>query len=106
MADTQRLPGQLTDRTDWQLLGACRGLDTAVFFHPDGERGLPRKTREATAKALCRSCPVRAQCCQHALRVREPYGVWGGLSAADRDEILHPSRPAAEVTDTQPTRDH
>lgn len=68
----------------------CRGMDCAVFFHPHSERGEARAAREATAKALCARCPVRQRCREHALRAREPYGVWGGLSAEDRREVLHP----------------
>jgi WhiB family redox-sensing transcriptional regulator len=30
-------------------------------------------------------CPVRIQCAEHALRVREPYGIWGGLSEEERE---------------------
>jgi hypothetical protein len=32
-----------TDRYlwEWQLRRSCREGDPAVFFHPDGERGLP-----------------------------------------------------------------
>ncbi|WP_162237328.1 WhiB family transcriptional regulator, partial [Aeromicrobium sp. Leaf272] len=36
----------------------------------------------------CARCPVIEQCREHALTVQEPYGVWGGLSEAERREIL------------------
>ena len=36
------------------------------------------------AKAVCRRCPVMEQCLQWALETREPWGVWGGTSEADR----------------------
>ena len=42
MADTRRLPGPNADVWDWQLDGSCRGMDSAFFFHPDGERGPAR----------------------------------------------------------------
>lgn len=97
MADVRRLPGQLTDSWDWQVHGACRDIDSTVFFHPDYERGVARAARDAAAKTICAHCPVVSQCRAHALTVREPYGVWGGLSAEDRDQILHPT-PLASVT--------
>jgi WhiB family redox-sensing transcriptional regulator len=28
------------------------------------------------------------QCRRHALTVHEPYGVWGGLSESERDDII------------------
>ncbi len=98
MADVSRLPGPNADVWDWQLLGSCRGEDPAVFFHPEGERGPARAAREAAAKAICASCPVRIQCAEHSLAVREPYGVWGGLSEDDREAIYRGNRtrlPAA-----------
>lgn len=98
MADVSRLPGPNADVWDWQLLGSCRGEDPAVFFHPEGERGPARAAREAAAKAVCASCPVRIQCADHSLAVREPYGVWGGLSEDDREAIYRGNRtrlPAA-----------
>lgn len=36
------------------------------------------------AKAVCRRCPVIEQCLRWALETREPWGVWGGTSEADR----------------------
>ena len=86
MADTRRLPVPVTDIWDWQMRGACRGMDSAFFFHPEGERGPARANREARAKEVCRRCPVLEQCRRHALAVHEPYGVWGGLSESERDD--------------------
>lgn len=87
MADLSRLPGPNADFWDWQLDSACRGLDSDIFYHPDGERGSARERRVSTAKAICAACPVMAQCRAHALKTREPYGVWGGLGEEDREVI-------------------
>jgi WhiB family redox-sensing transcriptional regulator len=92
MADTTRLPGPNADTWDWQLNGSCRGMDSGFFFHPEGERGPARAKREARAKAVCRSCPVLDLCRRHALEVEEPYGVWGGMSEAERDNVLKARR--------------
>jgi WhiB family redox-sensing transcriptional regulator len=84
----RRLPPPVTEIWDWQLRAACRGLDGGVFVHPDRERGSARAAREMKAKQICRTCPVLQQCRRHALAVREPYGVWGGLSKPERDALL------------------
>ena len=55
MSNVSRLPGPSADVWDWQRNGACRGRDSAQFFHPDGERGASRLRREIAAKAVCRS---------------------------------------------------
>lgn len=88
MANVRRLPGPVAEVWEWQLQGLCRGRDSAQFFHPDGERGSSRDRRELAAKSLCRACPVRAECAAHALTTREPYGVWGGFTEAERLRLL------------------
>jgi WhiB family redox-sensing transcriptional regulator len=95
MTDTSRLPKPRSDVWEWQLLGRCRGHDTELFFHPEGERGSSRSNREAAAKAVCSGCPVRRECRAHALSVQEPYGVWGGLSEHDRETLLCDHESAA-----------
>ena len=92
MADFSRLPGPNADLWDWQLSAACRGVDSSLFFHPEGERGAARSSREQSAKEVCTRCPVRAECASHALAVREPYGVWGGLTEDEREELLGRAR--------------
>ena len=92
MVNIKRLPMPLMDTYEWQYDGLCREVDPESFFSPEAERGTPKAQREAAAKALCVQCPVIERCREHALAVREPYGVWGGLSEAEREEILHPGR--------------
>lgn len=79
----------------WQAVAACRGMDTAIFYHPDNERGPARERREREAKLICQRCPVVVPCRRWALQTREPYGVWGGLSVAQREESLTESPPGA-----------
>ncbi|MFF4381651.1 WhiB family transcriptional regulator [Kitasatospora sp. NPDC001547] len=99
MADISRLPGASSHFWDWQLRGSCREADSALFFHPAGESGAARAVREQEAKAVCADCPVRRECLRHALRTREPYGVWGGLTEEERHGLLarHPRRFTAAV---------
>lgn len=99
MADFSRLPGPNADLWDWQLVAACRGVDSSLFFHPEGERGAARSAREAAAKEVCMRCPVRAECATHALAVREPYGVWGGLTEDEREAMMGRSRHRANDRD-------
>ncbi len=97
MADLSRLPGPIADIWEWQLQGACRTADPDTFFHPEGERGPRKAARDCAARAVCASCPVLAQCRRHALDVREPYGVWGGLTEEERELVYAGGvAPAAE----------
>jgi WhiB family redox-sensing transcriptional regulator len=86
-----RLPSPVTESWDWQLQGRCRGMDSTFFFHPEGERGRTRDDRVTKAKEICQTCPVLIRCRTHALAAQELYGVWGGLSEADRRAAAHPA---------------
>lgn len=44
--------------------------------------------RERAAKEICRSCPVRRPCLDHAIATREPHGIWGGLNELERKQLL------------------
>lgn len=87
MSDVSRPPAPLADAWDWQSRAACRGLDSAVFFHPENERGRRRHRRDEQAKTICARCPVRRACLESAMTIDEPYGVWGGLSPDERDQL-------------------
>lgn len=89
----QRLPGPNADQWDWQMRAHCRGVESSVFFSPEGERGRARAARERRAKALCQHCSVLAECRTHALAIAEPFGVWGGLTEAERAAVLDSACP-------------
>jgi WhiB family redox-sensing transcriptional regulator len=73
----------------WQVKAACRGPQSSVFFPPTHfERKDEKESREARAKAICGSCPVRRPCLDYALRIREPHGIWGGLNEVERKQVL------------------
>ena len=74
---------------EWQVRAACRGPQAVVFFPPSYvERKDERLSREREAKAICRSCSVREDCLDYALKIREPHGIWGGLNETERKHLL------------------
>ncbi|MET1071210.1 MAG: WhiB family transcriptional regulator [Umezawaea sp.] len=97
MTCTTRLPKPVADVWDWQIDGSCRGANSAIFFHPDNERGSARSARENHAKQICAACPVLEQCRQHALEAQEPYGVWGGMGEDERRKIIASARRRLRV---------
>ncbi|HZQ28020.1 MAG TPA: WhiB family transcriptional regulator [Acidimicrobiales bacterium] len=73
----------------WQLKAACRGPQASVFFPPTHfERKDEKEEREARAKSICATCPVRKPCLDYALAIREPHGIWGGLNELERKQLL------------------
>jgi WhiB family redox-sensing transcriptional regulator len=75
----------------WHIKASCRGPESALFFPPSlPERRDERDDREAKAKQICLACPVQRDCLEFALRVREPHGIWGGLTEAERRRLLPP----------------
>jgi WhiB family redox-sensing transcriptional regulator len=81
----------------WQVRASCRGPQAEVFFPPSRvERKEERLIRERAAKSICRTCTVKSECLDYALRIREPHGIWGGLNEAERKQILErPGRLAS-----------
>jgi WhiB family redox-sensing transcriptional regulator len=85
---TRRVP-------DWHRDASCGTGHLDVFFGPWRERPSARAAREAQAKAICAACPARVPCLEWALRTRQEFGVWGGLSESER-------RPLARQAGTSP----
>ena len=78
------LPASAVPSSGWQTHAACRGLGDEVFFATDNERGRSLRRRENAAKAVCARCPAVDPCLETALSSGEVYGVWGGLTPAER----------------------
>ena len=47
-----------------------------------------RERREIRAKAVCQVCPVADECRDYAFAIKEPYGIWGGLTESERRHAL------------------
>ncbi|MCX2969111.1 MULTISPECIES: WhiB family transcriptional regulator [Streptomyces] len=86
------LPAQRTPERGqagpWHSEAVCRRDEAGLFFAPSKEPTAERLAREQAAKAVCARCPVLVECREHALTQPEPYGVWGGLTAAERRVVL------------------
>ena len=77
------------DMRKWAPEGACNTK------HPDpsfiAERtnsGKKNAAQEERAKAVCSDCPVKIECLDHALKMPERGGIWGGLNDNERDLLL------------------
>lgn len=79
----------------------CQGDAADVWF-------AEKPAELEVAKALCASCPVRAQCLTSAIERREPWGVWGG-EIFDQGVVVARKRGRgrprkSEAPSTAPTR--
>jgi WhiB family redox-sensing transcriptional regulator len=70
-------------QTSWMDAASCASVDPLLF--DQGDRG--NANRYTDARKVCRRCPVAAQCLTHAIDRDERYGMWGGLTPEERDEI-------------------
>jgi len=83
------MPEQSIYGSNWRLLAECRYMDPELFFPaspPSGSRQQTTANAQAKAKAkeICARCPVSSECLAFALRTRQEYGIWGGLTQEER----------------------
>lgn len=73
---------------NWRLFASCRE------YPPDWWFPLPGQDDERdTALRICRQCPVRQRCDDHANTVGERHGIWGGRTSKKRIEELGRTTP-------------
>ena len=62
------------------MQAACKDTDPDLLFVQGAAQHL--------AKAVCMTCPVRAECLADALDNRVEFGVWGGMTERERRALL------------------
>lgn len=93
---------------DWTEDAACIGKPIRLWFPDfldengvdipdDGQIGLivgDTTPYYDEARAVCDACPVRLDCLDYALRAKERFGMWGGLTPLERLRIERRARRA------------
>jgi WhiB family redox-sensing transcriptional regulator len=75
--------------TQWRERAACLHYPAVLFFgQDDSESPADRRARETRAKRICSTCSVRSECLDYALKTKEAYGIWGGLTELERKAKL------------------
>lgn len=66
----------------WIDRAACAGSNVNVFFVADTSRG----EQYAEARAICRGCPVTAECLEwsYSSAATQEFGFFGGMSPRER----------------------
>lgn len=93
---------------NWREQASCSTYDSEMFF-PDmaayRDGGVDR------AKAVCRRCPVEAECLQAAMAAGEKNGIWGGRTPEERAKLRRrmlrrpePSKPCSRCRKPRPLR--
>ena len=71
----------------WRTDGMCAEVDPDLWFPEVGQNA-------KWAKRICAGCPVTGECLDAALARDERFGIWGGLSERERDELRDRQRTA------------
>lgn len=71
----------------------CQSADPELFFPPDRKHGWSPEP----AKAVCRRCPIIAECKEWAVAAGPClYGVYGATTPTERDAIRAKRREAGD----------
>jgi WhiB family redox-sensing transcriptional regulator len=69
----------------WQAQALCAQTGADFFFPEPGS-----SVREA--QRICGMCEMRSACLEYALTHDERFGVWGGLSEKERQNLRRATR--------------
>jgi WhiB family redox-sensing transcriptional regulator len=76
---------------EWRAQARCHGEDLTLFF-PTSSGG---SSFGDDAKRVCSVCPVRLECLEWAMARPAEFGIWGGLTEAERRTLRAQRRAAA-----------
>lgn len=71
----------------WTADALCAQTDAEAFFPDKGGTTKPAKT-------ICAACDVQAHCLEFAMRNKELFGIYGGLTVRERRKLAR-TRSAA-----------
>lgn len=64
----------------WTSDASCAQSDPAIFFPPKGGR-------VTAARKICARCPVADLCLEYGLEHDDAYGIYGGMTVQQREQI-------------------
>jgi WhiB family transcriptional regulator, redox-sensing transcriptional regulator len=75
----------IVSEVKWWQRAACADADTSLFY--DGDDAKKENPKRQLAKAFCEMCPVRQECLEEAIQVKEK-GIWGGMTTKERRRLV------------------
>ncbi len=78
------LVSEVAEQYDWKTDALCRLHPEVDWFDDFGK---PTDDNIVAAKEVCAECPVQEECLDFALRNREAYNIWGGLTPRERRKL-------------------
>ena len=72
---------------EWMKDSLCTdsSIDPEWFF-PETE--LTNTFEVKTALNMCKSCPVRINCLEYAIKSKQTFGIWGGMRQRQIKDII------------------
>lgn len=92
MRNLNLTPTEKQYNDEWRTNANCGDADPEIFF-AEGNKA-PGKEMTRLARAICQECVVRVDCLDEAVSKKEAYGIWGGLTPAERVASERKSRTA------------
>lgn len=57
-----------------------------IFFPEDIDYRMA-KSEIMLAKSICFDCPIKGLCGEYGMMADEPFGIWGGMTAQERNTL-------------------